>query len=1554
MAGTINKKFVFILAGVLVILIGGTAVFIMTVVRKSTSELEAIGDRHLVLAENAEIDLAADPEIIAAAQAQRGQDYRLAAQSYGRAWNRNPQNADILLKYIDARRKMTVRDQYEAKRVLGNVMNLTRRTTELRPNDAQLLEDYYQLIYRWAREFGVPSFYNDLYSLASTRLETDPDNLPALKFRGISQAVQISDSMDRAKQQEIRKDLETVLAARPNDTDVLNYLARWHLYDANRNERAAPGSAAAIEARETAVAYADRMLAADSENPLVKVDYFNVMLAIIDNQRRLGLAAGSEAAREEAIAQYEAGFEKIEPVLDALEAKLLQNPEPSLVVQQVAEILPRVEKQKQAMAARANPDQIVDPNAKPTHLDRTERLLKSASNARPDMLLYRLMLANVLKLQLELDAAHTIYVLARDHPIAGNFESSLRDQALRQQAIYEVANIELIRAEAAQDPERRTQLLADADVAVDELESVTDKDARVLMLRGKIAMLRGETTLAMKFIDQASTLYQDRDIEALLLSARARQAEKQWGAAVQRLERVLDLIRNGTRQDIQSNIRLQLAEMLIRSRKLPEAREQIEYVLNTDGTNIVAKRLLSQWYAAQQQYDEAIAELESLPNTDDPDIARALADLYARSGQDDRGNTLLAEQLENNPSDLRLVQKVLPTLEDADAQRAVLDRAADAGADAQAIRLLRAQIDSRENQEPMTLDDIVQQVTREDASPFDQAIRKAKIYQQYQQYDKARENFEIAKEIDPDHDSVLILAFDLAVRDEKYDQARRLAATAGKRDLDLAEGNFLKGQLAAAEGDLPQALAYYDQALKFRPIFDEGWRQQGDLLLRAGDAYEAVASYNKSLDQKPDNVRTLMGLANAQNQLGQSRDALETLRKAIEYAPNDQNLLDRYLAFEQRYGDPATARRVREDLAESQPNNVQNLLNLATTIANDGDTDDALDILDRVAELQEPNAQLVGTRASILRVSGDVEAGAQVINDYIAQRGDQATSFDYILLARYRLAARQSNESLAAYRQAIELEDKTTRLASRELADVLFNFGQIAPATEIYQDLFDNATDDQRDVLGPRLAESLLRASRGDEAEAVLEKMQDSATTEALRAMLAQQRGKTQDAIDHINRSLGKNNRNPLTYLQRANILAADPDQMNQALDDVQQALSINPDLIEALALQARLQVAMGQSTDATYTLRTLLEKAPGNSNARAQLAQLYLNTDRVDAADDLIAEGLEIEPGNPTWLQLQAGLAASRGDVADAIRSYERLMESQPNPQTLGQLVSLYLQQNQAPQAQALLGEYPELVNTSTQLQAIRGSVLVGLGETDQAKRVFTLALQRSESSAAVSGVIGQMIGSLGEAEAIALAESVDSMPNPAWVDLSLTNLSMSRGDFSGALVRLEKLRGQVPASNEAAHMQIERLAGLAMLQNRDFTGARDAYLRLLEADPDNVEVLNNLAYILADELNDPEAAVPMAEKAAEQAPDNAEILDTLGWTYFQAGRKEDARAALERSVSRRPLPANTLHLGRVYLETGDSRRARPLLQQSVELAVQVGNDEMADQARRYLQQIP
>jgi arylsulfatase A-like enzyme/Flp pilus assembly protein TadD len=61
-----------------------------------------------------------------------------------------------------------------------------------------------------------------------------------------------------------------------------------------------------------------------------------------------------------------------------------------------------------------------------------------------------------------------------------------------------------------------------------------------------------------------------------------------------------------------------------------------------------------------------------------------------------------------------------------------------------------------------------------------------------------------------------------------------------------------------------------------------------------------------------------------------------------------------------------------------------------------------------------------------------------------------------------------------------------------------------------------------------------------------------------------------------------------------------------------------------------------------------------------------------------------------------------------------------------------------------------------------------------------------------------------------------------------------------------------------------------------------------------DDLETINNLAWILADASIDPTEAYDLARRARELAPDDPAVLDTYGWAAIRSGRSAEAVAPL------------------------------------------------------------
>src|SRR5205823_3242292 len=87
-------------------------------------------------------------------------------------------------------------------------------------------------------------------------------------------------------------------------------------------------------------------------------------------------------------------------------------------------------------------------------------------------------------------------------------------------------------------------------------------------------------------------------------------------------------------------------------------------------------------------------------------------------------------------------------------------------------------------------------------------------------------------------------------------------------------------------------------------------------------------------------------------------------------------------------------------------------------------------------------------------------------------------------------------------------------------------------------------------------------------------------------------------------------------------------------------------------------------------------------------------------------------------------------------------------------------------------------------------------------------------------------------------------------------------------------------------------------MLGNTEQT--KQNFTQALKLDPNQKEAANELAYILADERQDLDAALGWAQLARKKQPENPAFADTLGWMYYKLGNQILTRNQFEFAVSK------------------------------------------------------
>jgi tetratricopeptide (TPR) repeat protein len=121
--------------------------------------------------------------------------------------------------------------------------------------------------------------------------------------------------------------------------------------------------------------------------------------------------------------------------------------------------------------------------------------------------------------------------------------------------------------------------------------------------------------------------------------------------------------------------------------------------------------------------------------------------------------------------------------------------------------------------------------------------------------------------------------------------------------------------------------------------------------------------------------------------------------------------------------------------------------------------------------------------------------------------------------------------------------------------------------------------------------------------------------------------------------------------------------------------------------------------------------------------------------------------------------------------------------------------------------------------------------------------------------------------------------------------------------------------------------------LQAGNSAAAIAQYRKVLEKDSRNVMALDNLAYLLANQANQPDEALKYAQEAKELAPYDPAVDDTLGWVYYRKGLYPMAKERFEGAVAKEPNAVRRYHLAMTYFKSGDRPRGTAQLNQALKM---------------------
>ena len=415
----------------------------------------------------------------------------------------------------------------------------------------------------------------------------------------------------------------------------------------------------------------------------------------------------------------------------------------------------------------------------------------------------------------------------------------------------------------------------------------------------------------------------------------------------------------------------------------------------------------------------------------------------------------------------------------------------------------------------------------------------------------------------------------------------------------------------------------------------------------------------------------------------------------------------------------------------------------------------------------------------------------------------------------------------------------------------------------------------------------------------------------------------------------------------------------------LQQIIELMGNNTEAWILVSSLLGRSADAEKASVLLRNILASQGAVNNADAVFVQSHLAVRSRDltGAYELAEQAVELEPERIDFLTWAGRLALNLNKLGAGLQYVERAWKQNPGDHDLAlayaDLLSRTHRLVKARQVMEDMQQTPDVmlarilfeINAKDRERAEKLFLefdSVGFDDPDetsfyqaQAAEALDMISRAIELYAEVESGDKALVAGIRRAELMAgegdvagaRRELADLRLQTGQVIVEESWLAEARilrevGDGKSALEALDKALEQLPNSISIRYSHALLAAELGWVD------AAEKDLRIIISEqPENAAALNALGYTLADQTERYEEAEALIRQAFILRPDDASIVDSMGWISYRLGRLDVAKEFLSRAWALDKNPEIAAHLGEVLWVIGEQETARSIWREGTEV---------------------
>ena len=707
----------------------------------------------------------------------------------------------------------------------------------------------------------------------------------------------------------------------------------------------------------------------------------------------------------------------------------------------------------------------------------------------------------------------------------------------------------------------------------------------------------------------------------------------------------------------------------------------------------------------------------------------------------------------------------------------------------------------------------------------------------------------------------------------------------------------------------PNAIIEYKNAIKADPGSAEVHSSLGQVFVKNSQYKEAFQEFERVLQISPGNPDAQIAIGQIYLKAGMNDDALQIARDL--QSRNSRTTEARLLLANAYAAKGILSLAVSElvSLIKDEPALTAAHINLAMFYASQGKPELAEPELHKALDL-EPESFNARKALAALYLSRGKSSEAEALYRAAVQSNPNSPEVLMTMAEFYSLENRQS-ESEQIYRRLIVIQKNSV-----ESRFALARF-------YVQQNRFDEAgrLDDailaqSSEFLPARLqlAELALNANDTKKAETtlatVLQEQRRNPEVQIIQARVLIRERKPQQAIELLEGVLKQGNLAVAHYL--LGVAYSQVGNMQRAQNEMESAIATDSHMTDAYVGLGQMMLNRNQSKVALQYARMALQQAPARADCLVLIGSAFANMHDLVSAERYLQAFATSQPRSADALNRLGALRLMQKRYPEALGYYQKASQLEPrNYGALDGIASTMILQGDKAGAiervkEALShGESPELLS-------LAGKIYIDTGQLQAAEDVLKKSLQQSPQNYSNYVQLGSLYARCQRVpEAIAYFESAVKL-RPADIG-SWTMLGM-----------LNQQRG-------------------------DLRKSEDAYLKVLDIEPNAGVAANNLAWLYADHLNDMDKALELARRAKVALPNVPNVSDTLGWIYTKRRLNEMAIPLLSEAVNSEPKHADyRYHLAVALMHSGRRTQARQEMSAAARLEP---NIRTRDEAREILQ---